>query len=209
VTPSGAPPPVPPPTPAAPTGPTPPPAAGQAGPSNGIAVAALVCGILTFVCLGPIAGILAVIFGFIGLGKAKETGVGRGMSLAGIILGLVGTILSIFVIVILIVAAADSADDIAGSADPDAFELQTERCEVDEFGFATFNGTIENTSRDEKNFTIDAEFRNADNNNVIETSSDIVFDLAPGATAEWSVTTPTNNATQVTCRVVDVENFFN
>ena len=190
-----------------------PPAGGPAAPSNGVAVAALVFGILTFICLGPIAGVLAIIFGFIGLGRAKETGVGRGMSMAGIILGIVGTILSILAVVILIVAAGDSVDDlaedIAGSADPDAYELETGRCEVDQFGFATFEGTIENTSNEEKNFTIDVEFRDTSTNNVIESTSDIVLDLPAGSTSQWSATATANDATQISCRVVDVENFFN
>ena len=74
-----------------------------------MAVAALVLGILTFFCLGPIAGVLAIIFGIIGLGKAKEMGgTGRGMSIAGIVLGIVGTVVSVIFIIILIVAAGDS-----------------------------------------------------------------------------------------------------
>ena len=44
----------------------PPPASGGSQ-TNGMAVAALVLGILTFVCLGPVAGILAIVFGILGM----------------------------------------------------------------------------------------------------------------------------------------------
>lgn len=179
-----------------------------------MAVAALVLGILTFVCLGPIAGVLAIIFGFIGLGKAKELGGnGRGMSIAGIVLGIVGSIVSVILLIFLIVAAGEAADDVAndigGTADPSTYDIQTGTCEVDEFGFAEYWGTITNTADEEKNFTIDVEFRDGSNAVVIESSSDIVTDLAVGDTAQWSVTIRTNDATSVSCQVTDVQNFFN
>lgn len=179
-----------------------------------MAVAALVLGILTFVCLGPIAGVLAIIFGIIGLGKAKELGGnGRGMSIAGIALGVVGSVVSVIVLIILIFAAGETADDIAndigGTADTSTYDIQPGTCEVDEFGFAEYTGTIKNTADEEKNFTIDVEFRDGSSDALIESSSDIVTDLAVGDTAEWSVTISTNDATSVSCEVTDVENFFN
>ena len=65
-------------------------------------------GILTFVCLGPIAGVLAIIFGFLGLKKANEMGgTGKGMSIAGIVLGAVGTIASILFLVLVVFASTD------------------------------------------------------------------------------------------------------
>ena len=78
-----------------------------------MAIAALVLGILTFVCLGPIAGILAIVFGFLGMKKANETGTGKGMSIAGIVLGIVGTVLSIILFIVLVVAG-DSVRQRAG-----------------------------------------------------------------------------------------------
>lgn len=60
--------------------------------SNGMAVAALVLGILSLLC-AFFAGIPAMICGFIGLSKAKQTGVGKGMALTGLVLGGVGTVL--------------------------------------------------------------------------------------------------------------------
>ena len=67
-----------------------------ANPNNGMAVASLVLGIVSYpisvlYCAGVIPALLAVIFGFIARGKIKrgETTVGGGMALAGIILGFV------------------------------------------------------------------------------------------------------------------------
>ena len=121
---------------------TPPPAAGG-GQSNGMAIAALVLGILTFVCLGPVAGILAIIFGFLGMKKANETGTGKGMSIAGIVLGAVGTVLSIILFFVLIVAAdnvSDNVQDAFGPVDTSDYTLTTDTCEIDQYGAVTFDG---------------------------------------------------------------------
>lgn len=91
-------PPVPPPSPSPSVSPVPPPpVTPTAQGSNGIAVAALILGILSlFAYLGSLVlGILAVIFGFIGLRKAAALGgQKRGMALAGIILGFIGLAIS-------------------------------------------------------------------------------------------------------------------
>ena len=87
-----------PPPPAAPPPPSaapPPPGGWQAAPTtyqrtNGLAVASLVCGILF---CGIVTAILAVIFGNIALGKidaSNGTEKGRGLAIAGIVLGWVG-----------------------------------------------------------------------------------------------------------------------
>ena len=62
-----------------------------AKPTNGLAVAALVLGLLSMPCLF-FAGIPAIICGFLGLSKAKQTGVGYGVAMAGLLLGVFGTI---------------------------------------------------------------------------------------------------------------------
>jgi len=56
----------------------------------GIAIASLVCGILSWVCAGPLAAIPAVITGHMALGRIKRSAValgGRGLAIAGLILG--------------------------------------------------------------------------------------------------------------------------
>jgi hypothetical protein len=86
----------------------------QQQPGNGLAVAAMVLGIISVVLcflwfLGPVLGILAIIFGALGLSKSKKVGRGRGAALAGLILGVIGILLSI-VFIVLVVMAVKSFD---------------------------------------------------------------------------------------------------
>lgn len=76
----------------------------QAGNRNGLGTASLVLGILSlvtwFLVIGGLFGIVAVILGFLGRGKAKRREADNGgMALAGIITGAVGILLTILVIV--------------------------------------------------------------------------------------------------------------
>lgn len=82
----------------------PPPPGGQyvAPGKSSLPVISLILGILSMVCGGFVLGIAAIITGIIGRKKAKQSGQGGGMSLAGIITGIVGTVESIVVILLLI-----------------------------------------------------------------------------------------------------------
>ena len=55
--------------------------------SNGWSVAALVTGLIGF-CVPLLGGLLAMLFGFLGIKRSNVTNSGRGMSIAGLILGL-------------------------------------------------------------------------------------------------------------------------
>lgn len=120
-------PPTPPPPPPAgpPPAPTPPPAPPAYGQqpggygyqstpkTNGLAIASLVLGIAQiFLCI--IGGILALVFGYISRRQIDESGGtqgGRGMAIAGIILGWIGIGLGIAYIVVIIIAVIVSDDD--------------------------------------------------------------------------------------------------
>lgn len=68
------------------------PAAAAPQGTSGLAIASLICGILVFLTLG-LAGIPAVIMGHLGLSKIKKSGgalKGRGMAIAGLIMGYLG-----------------------------------------------------------------------------------------------------------------------
>jgi prepilin-type processing-associated H-X9-DG protein len=63
---------------------------------NGMAIASLVCGLLG--CI-PIASVLAVIFGIIGIRKSKNPHVGqKGWAIAGIVLGFLGVLIDVPVV---------------------------------------------------------------------------------------------------------------
>ena len=72
----------------------------------GIAIASLVCGILGFVCFGPVGSIPAIICGHIAKTRIKTSGgalTGDGMALAGLIMGYVG--LGLFILIIPLMVA--------------------------------------------------------------------------------------------------------
>ena len=77
--------------------------------TNGLAVASLVLGILTLCGIGSI---LAVIFGYVGKGQIDRSGgaqSGRGLAIAGIVLGWIGIgLLVIFIVLAIIGAITDS-----------------------------------------------------------------------------------------------------
>lgn len=128
-----------PPPPAA-AGPPPPPApapqwatpmsAAPAAPrSNGMAVAALVLGIvglMTFwtVWLGAILGILAIVFGIVGMNRAKQGAPNKGLAIAGLVLGILALGASLLWLAAL-VAIVDQADT---SGIFDEIEQQIEFC---------------------------------------------------------------------------------
>jgi hypothetical protein len=60
-------------------------------PGNGMAVTSMILGLVGF-CVPVICGCLAILFGFLGLGRSKQTGSGKGMAIAGLILGVVNGI---------------------------------------------------------------------------------------------------------------------
>jgi hypothetical protein len=86
--------------------------------TNGLAIASLVLGIAQiFLCI--IGGILALVFGYIARRQIDESGGtqgGRGMAIAGIILGWIGIGLGIVYIVVVIIAVIVSDDSNSRSA---------------------------------------------------------------------------------------------
>lgn len=84
--------------------------------TNGLAVASLITGILSFLCVGLLFGPIAVILGILGRKKANDemAGSGAGMALAGIITGVLGFLISgAFVLFTFVLAdtAVDNLDD--------------------------------------------------------------------------------------------------
>jgi hypothetical protein len=65
-----------------------------ARPTNGMANASLVLGILGMFL--PILSILALIFGGIGISKANQGASGKGMAVAGLVLGILGTLVLLY-----------------------------------------------------------------------------------------------------------------
>ncbi len=87
--------------------PPPPPAPPAVQPTNGMAVASLVLGIVSlilfFTVVPPfILGGLAVLFGILGLSKANQGAPHKGLAIAGLICGAVGIVAAIAFIALIV-----------------------------------------------------------------------------------------------------------
>jgi len=80
---------------------------GRSTPTNGMAIASLVLGVLWLYWLGSI---LALVFGYVARKQIRERGeAGGGMATAGIVLGWIGIGLGVAFVVLGIVLAASSS----------------------------------------------------------------------------------------------------
>lgn len=78
--------------------------------TNGLAIASLVCGVLGFSTCG-VTSILAIIFGHISLSQiARNDEDGRGLGIAGLVLGYVAVAIGVIILLIIISFSA-SFDD--------------------------------------------------------------------------------------------------
>lgn len=164
---------------------------------NGIAVAALVLGIVALILgwlpfvfvLGGLAAVLAIVFAAVGLRRARARGVGRAMSIAGLVLGIVGigaTVIGAFV-TSAFVDAFDRYDH------PAEHSVDVTRCEFDAAAsppawFAS--GTLTNRSDDEADFSLDVDFVRTGTDNVQRTIELELDDVAPGATVTFEAVWP-------------------
>src|SRR6266567_2862890 len=72
--------------------------------TNGLAIAALVCGIAQIV-LGIFTGIPAIILGHMARRQIRQTGEqGAGMAMAGLVLGYIGVALAVIALILIVVA---------------------------------------------------------------------------------------------------------
>jgi hypothetical protein len=173
---------------------------------NGLAVAALTLGIIgSVVGLIPLfffiavpLGLLAIIFGGVGLAKSGRAG-RRGMSIAGLVLGLLALVLGI-VGVAIVDDAVDDLEEAFAPAAADDYELEMTSCGTGEFGRVSATGTITNTSGEQEGFMITVEFLDADGVRVAE-GLDFVSDLAAGKSATWEAIDFEDVSGTLTCQV--------
>ncbi|MDR0594480.1 MAG: DUF4190 domain-containing protein [Bifidobacteriaceae bacterium] len=176
---------------------TPPPAAPPPA-KKGLAIAALVLGILaippSFIPIlsllsWPLA-LLALIFGIIALAKAKRLGQGKGLAVAGLVLGavaLLGCGLSTWVLKTAVDDASDSLADLSGEnteqilQDEVTVELGEFTATEDEFGLvtSTLPVTITNRADEAAGYWVSIEAVDAAGTRIADDSV-IVSDLAPG-----------------------------
>ena len=183
-----------------------------------MAIAALVLGILTFVCLGPIAGILAIVFGFLGMKKANELGgTGKGMSIAGIVLGIVGTIASILFLIFVVFAADQASDSISdsvknwsGEANASDYNVTVEKCAIDStFDSPMMTIKVTNKTSTEKNYIFNYEFRTS-SDSLIDSGSSFPESIPANGSKLVEISSFEDvTVGTVKCKITSVENWFN
>ncbi len=187
------PPPPPPPMPPGPPVGGQPPMGAPAGPSNGTAIAALVLGLVSLLCLGPITGIVAIVLGISAKKKADQLGgEGKGQATAGIVLGIIGSILwtiAGLLFIFGVFATSSAIDDVSEEiresnarngdiADSDHYTISDVDVEVDSGGYVTYTAYIENNADFDTGFKMDVTCEG--NLGDIDTQSSSVYDLETG-----------------------------
>jgi hypothetical protein len=156
---------------------------GATGPQqgNGMATAALTCGIIGtlvawipfVVVVGIALGILALVFGIKGLRRSGIVGSGRGLAIAGIITGAVTLLLSVLGIVLSVLLFRAVSD----FSQPGPVDTDVTSCEIDGRN-ATAQGTLTNESRSTRDYTLFVSVGG-------ETDVATFEDVSPGETVEW------------------------
>ncbi|MGK4579017.1 DUF4190 domain-containing protein [Kitasatospora sp. HPMI-4] len=89
--------------------------------NNGLAVAAMVLGIIglitSMVFIGGLLGVIGLILGIVALAKARRVGAGRGMAIAGVVTSSIAIVVSILLVVFTVWIAhkAESCEQYRGT----------------------------------------------------------------------------------------------
>jgi hypothetical protein len=149
---------------------------------NGMATAAITCGLLAplfawmpvFVVIGIVLGVLAVVFAVRGRRRARQVGVGSGTALAGLIGGTVALVLSV-VGIVLTVALMRALDHFMS---PGPVRAEVVSCRVGP-GAIDLEGSVTNLSDARRSYTVYGVVRDPDGTaDLVEQVSDV----EPGAT---------------------------
>jgi len=156
---------------------------------NGIAVAAMVCGIISVVvgwipvlfAVGAVLAVLAIIFGIVGLRRARTSGRRRGLAITGLVTGAFGVPIAILglVFTIVVVRAIDRYEN------PPDSTASIGSCVV-EAGRARAEGELRNDGDRASRFTVYVEFHALPSGRTIERPAEVVS-TAPGETAQFVV----------------------
>jgi hypothetical protein len=126
-------------------------------PGNGVAVAALVCGLVAmlfawmpvFVVIGIVLGVLGLVFGIRGRTRARRVGSGAAMAVTGIVSGSAALGLSIVGIVFTVSLIREVVDFL----EPGPFEAHVLSCEVGP-GAIDVRAALTNRSDESRSYTV-------------------------------------------------------
>ncbi len=173
---------------------------------NGIATAALTCGIVSIglgwipvvVVVGAVLAVLAVVFGILGLSRSRESGSGRAFAITGIVTGLVGVAASFAGAVFTVITFRE----VDRYVDPEPSTVEVERCEVLD-GSASVAGTIRNDGDIRAGFTVEITIERAGSGVVERTLVIPVDQLDPGEVGRFDAERPVR-VDAVECTVAEV-----
>jgi Domain of unknown function (DUF4190) len=170
------------------------------GGTNGLAIAALVLGILWLCAIGSV---LAIVFGFVALNQIKRSGQGgRGLAIAGVVLGIIGILASI----VTLIAVRAGVEEIVDNQ-PDEFddvEIIDCRRGLDGRGVAELE--ITNDSSKRSSYFITVEFRAAGSDDDLGYTLDPETGVDPGESRRITATsTDRIEAERLECRIALVE----
>ena len=176
------------------------PAPASSGGTNGLAIAALVLGILWLCAIGSV---LAIVFGFVALNQIKRSGQGgRGLAIAGIVLGIIGILASVVTLIVVRAGVEEIVDN-----QPDEFddvEILDCRRGLDGRGVAELE--ITNDSSKRSSYFITVEFRAAGSDDDLGYTLDPETGVEPGEARRITATsTDRIEAERLECRVAIVE----
>jgi hypothetical protein len=186
-------------------------------PSNGLAISAMVLGIvgcavalsIVFFPVAAILGALAIVFGAAGRRHSRElpNAAGRRQSLTGIITGAAAILLAAAAGLLFATSVQHWLDDVA-SSEPGAFQVAQKSCAMDG-STAEYEGRITNQSGGRRSYRVRVRFTDAAGAAI---GDDVVYvdTVRQGATAPLSARTEVDAPGGVTtgaisCEVTDVE----
>jgi hypothetical protein len=172
------------------------PAAGSLPPTNGVATAALIIGILAllpavtiiFAFLAVVPGVVAIVLGGIGLSNANRRtgGIGKGSAITGIICGILTFVALAIEITAFVFLAANDEPDIVNARDATQaeYEIQGQTCRATTRDLAESEGVLINRSGEPHAFTIAVRFVE-DGVDMGTDTDQLAVELADGASWAW------------------------
>ena len=173
----------------------------NAGNGNGIAVAAMTCGLVgllfawmpIFVVVGVVLGVLAVVFGVRGRRRAARVGSGAGMAKAGLITGIATLALSIVGVIFTVSFVREFVDFM----EPGPYEARVVSCAVGP-GAIDVEAAVTNHSDQLRDYTV---YGVVNQPRGVRDLVGTLTDVAPGATEQVAMHRSARSADPGACDV--------
>ncbi len=181
------------------------PPTGKAIASMVLAIAGAAIGWLpVFFVAGFVCVVLAVVFGVLGLRTAaRHAGAGKGFAITGLAVAPVAAAASLAGLFFTIVLF----DRIDEYLEEGPHHAEVTGCAPGAFGTVDVAGSIENLSDRDRGYVVRVLVHRRGTDNVLAAGDVQIDDLAPGATAPWSIRLPAGT-TDVACEIAEVTGPF-